>query len=398
MKTNTVNDKLFRRFLAATSPAPIGLEIVRADGVRLWDKDGKEYYDLIAGISVANVGHNHPEILGAIREQMDKHLHLMVYGEYIQAPQVLLAERLASLLPASLSSVFFVNSGSEAIEGAVKLAKRHTGRFETASLNNAYHGSTMGSLSLMGAEYYSQGYRPLVPGNVFLRANNLEDITLIDHQTACLVVEPVMGEAGVVPLENEYLWALRRRCDETGTLLIFDEIQTGMGRTGKMFALEHSRVVPDILCLAKALGGGLPLGAFIASPEIMRSIASDPVLGHITTFGGHPLSCAAALASLNIIESEGLCERAITISDLITYTLQDCSRIHSIRRSGLLMALELNDSKLLFASLDRMRQKGVLSDWFLFCDTAIRVAPPLTIKEEEIIHACEIIRTCLNEI
>ncbi|HET6992885.1 MAG TPA: aminotransferase class III-fold pyridoxal phosphate-dependent enzyme, partial [Bacteroidia bacterium] len=311
--------QLFLNHLAQTSPAPLGLEIVSAEGDFLFDTDGKKYVDLISGISVSNIGHRHPKVVKAIHEQLEKYMHLIVYGEYIQSPQVKLAEKIASLLPPTLNSSYFTNSGAEAIEGALKLAKRITGRSELISFENAYHGSTHGALSIMGSEFFKTSFRPLLPGTRLLRYNNFEDLKLITTETACVVVEPVQGEAGAISPVNDFLEAIRSRCDKTGTLLIFDEIQTGFGRTGKLFGFEHSNAIPDIIVFAKGLGGGMPIGAFVSSRENMMSLTENPVLGHITTFGGNAVCCASALATIETILDEklvdGINEREIIIQD-----------------------------------------------------------------------------------
>src|SRR5687767_10714613 len=300
--------ELFFSRIAQTSPAPIALEIEKAEGVYVIDSKGKKYFDLVSGIAVSSLGHNHPGILSAIKAQLDRHLHLMVYGEYIQSPQVKYAELLCRHLPENLSSVYFVNSGAEAIEGAMKLAKRHSGRTEIISFRNAYHGSTQGALSVMGSEEFKNAFRPLIPGTRLLEFNNKKTLRQITSEAACVIAEVIQGEAGVIVPETDFLKALRERCTETGTLLILDEIQTGMGRTGKLFAFEHYGIVPDILCLAKAFGGGMPLGAFISSKEIMGDLTQDPPLGHITTFGGHPVCCAAGMAAFTALMDEKLIE------------------------------------------------------------------------------------------
>jgi len=302
------NRQLFLRHLGQTSPDPMLLEIVRAEGVYMYGKDGRKYIDLISGVSVSNTGHRHPAIVKAVKAQLDNYMHLMVYGEMIQSPQVRYAHRITSLLPESLNSCFFVNSGSEAVEGAMKLSKRYTGRNRIIYFRNAYHGSTQGALSIQGSELYRNAFRPLLPDTLQIDFNDEEALRHIDPATACVIAEPVQAEAGVIHPENDFLKKVRKRCDETGALLVFDEVQTGFGRTGSLFAMERFGVTPDILILAKALGGGMPLGAFIASSDIMSSLTSEPALGHITTFGGHPVCCAAGLASLDVILDENLTE------------------------------------------------------------------------------------------
>ena len=384
--------QLFLNYVAQTSDAPLLLQIIRAKGVYLYGHDGQKYLDLISGVSVSNVGHCHPKVVKAIQQQAELYSHLMVYGELVQTPQVELAHRLVQLLPKNLNSVYFVNSGSEAVEGAVKLAKRYTGRPEVISCLNAYHGSTQGSMSLLGGEDFKRAYRPLLPGIRHIHFNRIADLSQITPNTACVVVEPVQGEAGVIPAETSYLKALRERCTQTGTMLVFDEIQTGLGRTGKMFAFEHYGVVPDILVLAKALGGGLPLGAFIAEREIMWSLTNNPVLGHITTFGGNPISCAAALAALEVLEEENLVQAVERKTQIFIDGLKNRPGIGQIRYMGLIMAVELGSfDKLLNFIKFGVAKGGYMSDWFLFCDTAFRISPPLTITDDECHEAVRLI-------
>lgn len=386
----------FLNHLAQTSDMPMALEIVSADGNYQYDKNGKKYLDLISGIAVSNLGHNHPEIKKAIQTQLDAHLHLMVYGEFIQSPQVKLASELAKLLPDNLSSVYFVNSGSEAVEGALKLAKRYTGRTEIISFKNAYHGSTHGALSIIGSEEWKNSFRPLLPDVRQIHFLNWDDLNFISEKTACVIIEPVQGEAGVRIGNEFYLQALRKKCNETGTLLIFDEIQSGFGRTGKMFAFEHFNVVPDILLLGKAMGGGLPLGAFISSAEIMKVLQSNPVLGHITTFGGHPLCCASSLAALKVLQGEKYIdeaeEKGNLFKDLLTHP-----EIKEIRGIGLMLAVELRDFEFVQKVIKNCIEHGLITDWFLFSDCSLRIAPPLTITHDEIKSACEIILNALEE-
>ena len=374
----------------------MALEIDHASGMYLYGTDGKRYMDLISGISVSNLGHSHPAIIHAIREQAGRHLHLLVYGELIQAPQVHLAGRLAGILPRQLDTIYFVNSGAEAVEGALKLAKRYTGRHEIIAMKNAYHGSTHGALSATGNEDLKRAYRPLVPGFRHIELNNQKDLGVISSKTAAVILEPVMGEAGVRPANPAWIRELRRRCNETGSLLIFDEIQTGFGRTGSLFAFEKLGIVPDILLLAKALGGGMPLGAFIASSEIMNVISHSPALGHITTFGGHPVSCAAALAHLNELLSSEIIATVPAKEQLFRKLLVH-PMIREIRSAGLLMAIELGSAVLVQKVIARTLERGILLDWFLFCDTALRLAPPLIISEEEIKTACSILQEVLSE-
>jgi len=389
--------QLFLNNLAQTSDAPLALEITKADGVYIFDSSGKQYIDLISGISVSNTGHRHPAVVEAIKDQVDKYMHLMVYGEYIQSPQVRLAGALADILPENLNNCYFVNSGSEAVEGALKLAKRYTGRQKIVAFTNAYHGSTHGSLSVIGNESYQIPFGPLLPGISHIEFNSLSALKNITTETACVIVEPVQGEAGVIVGTPEFISALRTRCTETGTLLIFDEIQTGMGRTGKMFAFEKYKVIPDILLLAKGLGGGMPVGTFISSREIMQTLTFNPVLGHITTFGGHPVSCAAALANIGVIRNEKLVESVASKSELFIQLLQKCKAIKQIRSSGLMIALQLDSFAQVKKAIDISIKNGVIIDWFLFNDSSIRIAPPLTINEEQIFESCRIILDAIEK-
>jgi len=374
------------------------LEVERAEGVYLFGPNGEKHFDLISGVSVSNVGHSHPKVVDAVKQQVDKYMHLMVYGEFIQNPQVQLATKLASLIPKSLDSVYFLNSGSEAIEGAMKLAKRYTGRTEIVSFKNAYHGSTQGSLSIMGGDKFKQAFRPLLPDIRHLDYNNAEQLNQITSKTACVIVEPIQGEAGVVLPKDNFLSQLRERCSKVGALLVFDEIQTGLGRTGKMFAFENYNVTPDILVLAKALGGGMPLGAFIASKEIMWSLTNNPVLGHITTFGGHPVSCTAALASINVIIDENLVDSVNKKEKIFREILEKHPLVKEVRSKGLLMAVELSSFDKMLDLVKYGVKNGFITDWFLFCDTSFRISPPLTITDEECRLAAELIVKGLNEI
>lgn len=382
--------QLFFDHLAQTSETPLALEIIKAEGIYLYDVSGKRYLDLISGISVSNVGHRHPKVLTAIKDQVDKYMHLMVYGEYIQSPQVQLAKALADVLPCNLSSVYFVNSGSEAIEGAMKLAKRFTGRTEIISFKNGYHGSTHGSLSIMGNEEFKNAYRPLLPDTKQIEYNNFENLKEITNRTACVIVETIQGEAGAIVPENDFLKQLREHCNRVGALLVADEIQCGFGRTGKLFAFEHYDFAPDILCLAKGMGGGMPIGAFIASKEIMNSFTNNPILGHITTFGGHPVCCAASNATLSVLLEEELLDRVEEKENLFRELLAH-PKIKSINGKGLLLAVEFESYEQNKIIIDECIEKGVIVDWFLFNSNSMRIAPPLTISEEEIIFACKII-------
>lgn len=388
--------QLFLNHIAQTSETPLALEIERAEGVLLFDSNGKKYIDLISGISVSNVGHRHPKVVAAIKNQVDAYMHTMVYGEYIQGPQVRLAKLLSENLPSNLSSVYFVNSGSEAIEGAMKLAKRFTGRTEIVSFTNAYHGSTQGSLSIMGNEEFKNAFRPLLPSTKRIGFNNVNNLEEITEQTACVVVETIQGEAGAIVPENDFLKKLSDRCKAVGALLVADEIQCGFGRTGKLFAFEQYGFVPDILCLAKGMGGGMPIGAFISSKEIMNSLTNNPILGHITTFGGHPVCCAAAEATLKVILEEklidGIEEKSVLFKSLLKHP-----KIKMIRGRGLLLSVEFESYELNKTIIDKCIEKGVIVDWFLFNSHSMRIAPPLTISKAEITEACKTIIDAINE-
>ncbi len=393
--------KQFLEHVAQTSPSPMMVEVESASGSYFYTPEGKRYIDLVAGVSVSNVGHCNPDVVAAVQAQAAKYMHVMVYGELVETPQVTFATHLAELLPSPIDSIYFVSSGAEAIEGALKLAKRYTSRREIISMRRAYHGSTHGAMALMGSpegEEWKRAFRPLLPECRSIEFNSIEDLQLITRSTACVVSEIVQGEAGVrLPTEG-YLEALRARCDEVGALLIFDEIQTGMGRTGAHFASLKYGVTPDIICLAKALGGGMPLGSFASRGEIMNTLQSNPVLGHITTFGGHPVSCAAGLAALQYLERHDLISQVETKGARFESRLRHHPLVLEIRRSGLLMAVELGDATKLYKLMEIFKDEGVMSDWFLFCDTAFRISPPLTISEAEIDDACEIIERSLTKL
>ena len=388
------NRQLFQQHLAQTSPTPVGLEIISASGNYLYGADGKAYLDLIGGISVCNIGHSHPAVIAAIEEQAKKYLHVMVYGELVQSPQVKYAELLSSYLPGQLDSVYFTNSGSEATDGALKLARRHTHRTDVIACNNSYHGHTLGALSVMGDEYWRNAFRPLLPGVWHYDYNSDELIEAVNEKTSCVIAETIKGEAGVIEPKQEWLQRLRKKCTETGALLILDEIQCGFGRTGKLWGFEHYEVVPDIVLLGKALGGGLPLGAFVSSREIMSVLTHDPVLGHITTFGGHPLCCAAGMAALKVLTGEEIIQEVHNKENLFRYLLRH-NAIRAVRSKGLLMAIELKDANKVQQTLQRCLEKGLFSDWFLFAPHCIRIAPPLTISFDEINKACEVFLSCL---
>lgn len=387
--------ELFRMHNAQTTEMPLMLEIERAEGVYLYGSQGERYIDLISGIGVSNIGHANKAVLDAIHEQSQKYLHLMVYGEYVQSPQVKLAQKIVSFLPLQLDSVYFLNSGAEAIEGAMKLAKRVTGRGEVIAFHQSYHGSTHGALSLMGNEYYKEAYRPLLPGVHFIRYGNIEDIQKITKRHAAVFIETIQGESGVQIASKEYWKALRERCDETGTLLVLDEIQSGMGRTGTLFAFQQYDIVPDVLVLAKALGAGLPIGAFISRREQMQTLADNPILGHISTFGGHPLSCAAGLAGFNFLLDEDLISQVPAKAALFKKLLKH-DRVKEIRSAGLMISLQLSSFEENKRIIDYCIAKGVIVDWFLHCSDAMRIAPPLIISETEIEEACAIIQEALD--
>jgi len=390
------NRKLFLEYIAQTSPDPLMLEVERAEGIYLYDPSGKKYFDLIAGVSVSALGHSHPAIIRAVKEQVERHMHIMVYGESILSPQVNYAKLLSLSLGKDFNNTYFVNSGAEAVEGAIKLARKATGRSQIISFKNGYHGSTLGALSIMGGNYYKQGYHPLIPDTLQLNFNSFEDIDHISKRTACVVAEPVQGEAGFILPQKKFLRKLREKCNETGSLLIFDEIQTGFGRTGKMFAFQKYDVAPDIIVLAKCLGGGMPLGAFITKKEIMNVLSEKPVLGHITTFGGHPVSCAAGFACLTTIINEKLHEHVETKEKLFRQSLNHPA-IKEIRGTGLLLAIELGSSELMLKTTRCALKNGILTDWFLFCNTAIRISPPLNITNEEITKACALLNQSIDE-
>lgn len=399
--------QLFFEHVAQTSDFPLALEIDRAEGVYIYSTAGPDgqstrYTDLISGIGVSNVGHRHPQVLDAIKAQLDKYLHLMVYGEFVQTPQTQLAHALAGTLPPSLSTVYFTNSGTEAVEGAMKLAKRYTVRTELVSCVNAYHGATQGALSLSGDEQFKRSFRPLLPGTRHIRFDNFADLDQITTATAGVVMEVVGGEAGVRVPDPAYLRAVRERCTEVGALLIFDEIQTGFGRTGTFWAfqgagLDGLAVTPDVLLCAKGMGGGMPIGAFISSAEIMRVLRTNPILGHITTFGGHPVSCAASLATLRVIQEEKLHEQAEAKGQLFRQLLVHPA-IHAVRGKGLMMAVEFESFAVLKAIIDRAIDLGVITDWFLFCDNSMRIAPPLIITDAQIRDACAVILQAIEEV
>jgi acetylornithine/succinyldiaminopimelate/putrescine aminotransferase len=392
------NRELFGKYIAQTTDfVPMQLEIEKAQGIYLYDVSGKEYIDFISGIAVSNIGHRHPEVVKAIKDQLDKYLHVMVYGEYIQSPQVRLAKILNDLLPEGLDCTYFVNSGSETIDGALKLARLFTSRTEIISFKNAYHGSTLGAMSIMGTETYKQTFRPLIPDIKILEFNNLSCLDKITEKTACVVVEPIQAAAGIIMPNIEFLKILREKCTETGTLLIFDEIQTGFGRTGTLFAFQQFDIQPDILCVAKGMGAGMPIAAFISSFKIMESLNSGhPLCGHATTFGGHPISCVSALAGLEVLHKEKLMEKVKKKSDLFRELLKHPA-VREIRGLGFMMAVDLGSSERVRKVVEESIKRGLLINWFLFNNKSINIAPPLIITEDEIIKACEILLDVLGD-
>ncbi|HZJ60598.1 MAG TPA: aspartate aminotransferase family protein [Chitinophagaceae bacterium] len=387
--------EIFLRNVAQTSGAPLALEIIKADGALLYDVNGNEYIDLIGGISVANVGHRHPKVIQSIKDQLEAYLHVMVYGEFIETPQVQFAKLLTDHLPSSLNSVYFTNSGAEATEGAMKLAKRFTNRTEIIAFNSSYHGSTQGALSVMGSEYWRNAFRPLLPGIFHFDYNSSAAIKAITGQTSCVIMETVQGEAGIIGPTKDWIQTLRKKCTETGTLLILDEIQTGFGRTGKLWGFEHFDIVPDILLLGKALGGGMPLGAFIADKKLMSVLTDNPVLGHITTFGGHPVCCAAGFAALRALLNEEMISKVKEKEELFKSLLVH-KKIRSVHSFGLWLAVEFGTFETNKMIIDRCIANGVLTDWFLFAPNCLRISPPLIISAEQIKKACETLVKAIN--
>ena len=390
------NRQFFLQHLAQTSPKPIGLEVERASGVHIYDTEGKSYVDMIAGFSVCNIGHSHPKVIAAIEQQIKQYMHVIVYGEFIQTPQVQYAKALLSLLPENLQSIYFTNSGAEAAEGAMKLAKRVTKRTRIIAFDGAYHGSTQGALSVMGDEYFRNAYRPLLPDVLHLRYNNMEDIELIDHHVACVMVEPVQAETGITAASEAWLKALRAKCDALCILLIFDEIQSGFGRTGTLFAFEQYGVIPDILLTGKALGAGLPLGAFISSPAMMGTLTYAPVLGHITTFGGNPVSCAAGKAGLEVLIESGWMDEVKAKEKYLLDTLKHPA-ILGIKHKGLWMSLQFATPEITKKIAAHCVANGVITDWFLFAEDRIRIAPPLSITMEELTIAVQKINESIDQ-
>ena len=393
--------KQFLEHVGQTSPAPMLVEVARAEGSFFYTPEGKRYFDLVAGVSVSNVGHANPDVIKAVQQQAADYMHVMVYGEMVERPQVEYATRIAELLPGDIDCVYFVNSGAEAVEVALKLAKRHTHRTELISMRRAYHGSTHGAMSMMGTpegEEWKAEFRPLLPDVKSIEFNSFEDLEHITERTAGVLCEVVQGEAGVRLPNPEWLKALRQRCTDVGALLIFDEIQTGMGRTGEMFASTKYGITPDVVCLAKAFGGGMPLGGVASNKKILDSFTHNPVLGHITTFGGHPVCCAAGLAALNYMTDNNIVEQVERKGAMFEERISKHPRVLEIRRSGLLLAVELGKSEYLYRLMEIFKEEGIMSDWFLYCDTAFRISPPLTISEAEIEECCEIIKHALDRL
>jgi acetylornithine/N-succinyldiaminopimelate aminotransferase len=410
------NRQIFLQHVAQTSPAPIGLELVKAQGCNMWDVEGNKFFDLISGFSVMNIGHSDPSVIAAIKKQIDDYMHLMVYGEIIQTPQVAYAQKLISMLPENLDCVYFTNSGAEATEGAMKLAKRFTGRSQIVAFKNSYHGSTQGALSILGDEYFRNAYRPLLPGIIHVDYNSCEAIDAITDETACIIMETVQAEAGVIAADPEWMLAIRQQCTETGTLLVLDEIQTGFGRTGTLWAFEQYGIVPDILLLGKALGGGLPLGAFISSQNVMNTLTHNPVLGHISTFAGHPVSCAAGLAAFEVLLSlkndslinatqepsnadKSSFDLAFVVPQLAArfQSLLQHRAIKEVRSAGLLMAVEFEQAEVAQKIVHACVKAGLITDWFLFAPNCMRIAPPLVVTLEEIENVCTTILKVIEE-
>ncbi|MBR2429809.1 MAG: aspartate aminotransferase family protein [Alistipes sp.] len=393
--------KQFLEHVGQTSPSPMLVEVERAEGSFFYTPEGKRYFDLVAGVSVSNVGHANPAVVRAVQQQAADYMHVMVYGEMVERPQVEYARRIAELLPGDIDCVYFVNSGAEAVEVALKLAKRYTGRTELISMKRAYHGSTHGAMSMMGApegEEWKAEFRPLLPDVRSIRFNEFDDLKLITERTAGVLCEVVQGEAGVRLPNTEWLKALRARCTEVGAMLIFDEIQTGMGRTGEMFAATKYGVTPDIVCLAKAFGGGMPLGGVASRRDTLNAFTNNPCLGHITTFGGHPVCCAAGLAALNYLVDNHVVEGVEHKGAMFEESVRQHPRVLEVRRSGLLLAVELGKAEYLYKLMDLFKEVGIMSDWFLYCDTAFRISPPLTITEPEIEECCKLIHTALDRL
>lgn len=392
------NRQIFLNHIGQTSPDPLALEIIKANGSKLYDINDKEYIDLIGGISVCNIGHGNKKVIDAINKQAENFMHVMVNGELVLSPQTAYAKALTDNLPSSLNSVFFTASGTEATEGAMKLAKRFTGRTQIAAFKNSYHGSTQGSLSIIGDEYWRNAFRPLLPDILHLDYNNFESLELITSQTACVIAETIQAEAGVIVPDKKWLQALRKKCTETGTLFVLDEIQCGFGRNGSLWAFEQFDIIPDVLLLGKALGGGMPLGAFIADKKIMDSLTNNPILGHINTFGGHPVCCAAGLAAFEVLLEENLIDHVFEKEKIFLDILQKIDKIKNIRSHGLMIALEFENFKQNKTVIDELLKEGVFTDWFLFASECLRIVPPLIITEDEISQACISIKKVVDNL
>lgn len=388
--------ELFIKHQAQTTDSPLSIRFKDSTGVYLIDENGKKHIDFISGIGVSNYGHGNKEVINAIKEQAEKHMHLMVYGEFISDPPALFAHELTKNIKGNLDCVYFVNSGAEAIEGAMKLAKRFTGRSKFIAAKNAYHGSTQGALSLMSAEYFKQNYRPLLPGVEFINYNSTEDLEIINEEFAAVVIEGVQAESGYLPGKKAFFQALRKKCDENGVLLIIDEIQTGMGRTGHLFSYEDLGIIPDIICSAKALGAGMPLGAFISSKKLMDSLSNNPILGHITTFGGHPVSCAAGLAGFKFMLENELISQVKSKSEFIFNSINPSDKIKSIQGKGLMISIEFENFEINKKIIDLCIEKGLITDWFLHAPNKLRISPPLTISRQELEQSLEIINECIK--
>jgi len=388
--------QLFLNHVAQTSPMPIGIEMVKAEGIYLYDVNNKKYIDAISGFSVANIGHSNKEVINAVKQQAEQYMHLIVYGEFIQQPQVSYAKLLADNLPETLNCIYFTNSGAEATEGAIKLAKRFSNRSKIIAFNNSYHGSTQGALSVMGSEYWRNAYRPLLPNVYHFNFNSEDAINAIDENTACVILEIVQAEAGIIQPNINWIKQIQKKCNEKNVLLIVDEIQSGFGRTGTLFAFEQFNIMPDILLLGKALGGGMPLGAFIADKKLMNTLTNNPVLGHITTFGGHPVSCAAGKAAMEFLLKENLIHSIKEKEKILKQGLQH-KKIKAVRTSGLWAAVEFDSFETNHAVIQKCIGNGVITDWFLFADNCLRIAPPLIITKEELIMLCKIVQQSIDE-
>ncbi|MBV9963527.1 MAG: aspartate aminotransferase family protein [Parafilimonas sp.] len=390
------NKEIFFKHIAQTSKAPIGLEIVKAEGVYQYDSTGKKYIDLISGFNVANIGHSNPKVIEAVKQQAEKYMHLIVYGEFIESPQTGYAKLLTQHLPSNLNCVYFTNSGAEATEGALKLAKRATNRTNIIAFNKSYHGSTQGALSVMGDEYFRNAFRPLLPGIIHVDYNSDEIFELINENTACVILETIQAESGIAIPSKKWMQQLREKCTEQNTLLILDEIQAGFGRTGTLWAFEQFDIVPDILLLGKALGGGMPLGAFISSRDLMQTLSFNPALGHITTFGGHPVGCAAGKAASQVLLNNNYIKNVKSKEELFLSQLNH-PLIKRINHFGLWISVQFDSAETAQNIIHNCIKNGCITDWFLFAPDCLRIAPPLCIKDEEIMNACSVILNAIND-